>query len=319
MRDKEEKKMKVGSDKEWGPADGNRSDALMVACCSIFGEQCETIYNEQSRNIMQNDIFTILDQVMRLNRDNGKRFMRTDRLDEIQRLLWDGRYRRVNPQGLFHLYAKRPFDRIEGPAVLVSSHVDCEAGITRCFCEDAGDGLLRGTFDNAATNAAVLSLMLEDALPDSVLVAFTGDEEDGSRGIAETVEFLRSKNVQIDLAVVLDVTDMGWKEEAGFTVENNFWDDARGRRVIERVGRLSADWRFVPEDPDDIPDYVPPDRVIPSEAEADESWELDEMDVSCFSLCLPVRGNMHSDRGVLARRASFDAYRSALSAILADR
>ena len=54
------------------------------------------------------DVFDILGRIMRLNRDNGERFTRTDRLDEIQRLLWDSRYRRVNPQGLFHLYAKRP-------------------------------------------------------------------------------------------------------------------------------------------------------------------------------------------------------------------
>ena len=268
---------------------------------------------------MPHDIFTILDQIMRLNRDDGQRFTKTDRLDEIQRLLWDSRYRRVNPQGLFHLYAKRPLDRLEEPIVLVSSHADCEAGITRCFCEDAGDGLLRGTFDNAATNAAALSLMLEDTLPDTVLVAFTGDEEEDSHGVIQTVRFLRSQRVKINMAVVLDVTDMGWREHAGFTVENNFWDDARGRRVIERVAHVPAEWRFVPEDPDDVPSYVPPERVIPVEAEADESWDLDELDVPCFSLCLPVEGDMHSDRGVLARRASFYAYRSALASILAPR
>ena len=195
-----------------------------------------------------------------------------------------------------------------GPVVLVSSHVDCERGITCCFWEDAGNGLLRDTFDNAATNAAVLSLMLGGTLPDSVIVAFTGDEEEDSRGIVETVKFLRSKAVGIDLAIVLDVTDMGWNEQADFTIENHFWDDACGRRVIERVSRLPTEWRFVPEDPDDIPLYVPPGRVIHVEAEADETWDLDELDVPCFSLCLPVKGNMHSDRGVLARRDSFSSY-----------
>lgn len=47
----------------------------------------------------ETDLFGILNRIMRLNRDDGRRFMRTDRLDEIQRLLW---YRRVNPQGCFH-------------------------------------------------------------------------------------------------------------------------------------------------------------------------------------------------------------------------
>ena len=158
--------------------------------------------------------------------------------------------------------------------------------------------------------------MLGNALPDSVIVAFTGDEEEESHGIVETVKFLRSQNVVIDLAIVLDVTDMGWNEGAAFTIENNFWDDACGRRVIERVSRLPAEWRFVPEDPDDIPPYVPPGRVIHVEAEEDETWALDELDVPCFSLCLPVNGNMHSDRGVLARKDSFASYCAALAAIL---
>ena len=262
------------------------------------------------------DLFAILNQVMQLCRDNGQIFTNTGRLDEIQRLLWNSRYRRVNPQGLFHLYAARPLDQIDRSVILVTSHVDCAAGISRCYCEAAGDNLLRGTFDNAATNAAILTLMLEGTLPDCVLVAFTGDEEVESRGITETVRFLQSKHINIELAVVLDVTDMGWEERAGFTVENNFWDEAIGGKVIERVGRLNAEWRFVPEDPEDIPPYVPPERVIPFEAEPDESWQLDEMEVPCFSLCLPIRGAMHSDRGALARRSSFPACRAALAALL---
>ena len=262
------------------------------------------------------DLFAVLDRIMRLCRDDGRKFVDTARLDEIQRLVWNSRYRRVNPQGLFHLYAPRPLDRGNGPVVLVTSHVDCAEGISRCFCEAAGDDLLRGTFDNAATNAVAVSLMLAGALPDNVLVAFTGDEEEDSRGVGQAVRFLRSGGIDIDLAVVLDVTDMGWDERAEFTIENNFWDAARGRKVIERIGRLESEWRFVPEDPEDVPTYVPPERVIRQEAEPDESWDLDELDVRCFSLCIPVRGDMHCDRGVLARRASFAAYGAALEAVL---
>lgn len=265
---------------------------------------------------MRTDVFPLLERVMRLCRDNGQRFTRTDRLDEIQRLLWDSQYRRVNPQGLFHLYAKRSIEEIEGPVVLVSSHVDCENGITRCFCEDAGNGLLRGTFDNAATNAAILSLMLEGSLPEAVVVSFTGDEEADSHGVIETVRFLQSKQLGIDMAVVLDVTDMGWNEGARFTVENNFWDEAHGRRVIELARQSAVEWRFVPEDTDDIPPYVPSERVIHIEAEADESWELDELGVPCFSLCLPVKGNMHSDSGVMAVKDSFASYCAAIKAVL---
>lgn len=265
------------------------------------------------------DLFAVLERVMRLCRDDGRKFTDAARLDAIQRLLWDSRCRRVNPQGLFHLYAARPLEELAGPVTLVTSHADCAASLSRCFCEDAGDGMLRGTFDNAATNAAAVSLMLEGALPDDVLVAFTGNEEAYSLGIAETVRFLQSKGVDVDLAVVLDVTGEGWKDNAGFTVENDFWDAARGERIVERIGRLDLEWRFVPEDPKKVPPYVPPERVIRKAAAQDESWELDELGVRCFSLCLPVRGDMHDDAGVLARRSSFADYRAALKAILADR
>ena len=152
---------------------------------------------------------------------------------------------------------------------------------------------------------------------ENVLVAFTGDEEEDSYGVIDAVRFLRMKHVDIELAVVLDVTDMGWDEYASFTIENNFWKDAQGRRVIERCRRLPSEWRFVPEDPDDVPAYIPSERVIPVEADEDESWELDELDVHCFSLCLPVNGDMHSDAGVLARRTSFPNYCDALEAVLA--
>ena len=274
------------------------------------------------KNSMQrqttSDWYTILGQIMRLCRDDGRHFTNTGRLDEIQRILWNSRYRRVNPLGLFHLYAARPLDQIEGPVVLVSSHVDCAAGISHCFCEEAGDNLLRGTFDNAATNAAILSLMQDDSLPDCILVAFTGDEEEDSRGISETVRFLRARHIDIDLAVVLDVTGLGWNEHAGFTIENNFWDGSRGSKVIECIGRLDAEWRFVSGDPENIPAYVPLGRVIFSAAQADESWQLHNLDIPCFSLCLPVQGSMHSDSGVLARRTSFADYCAALKAVLRE-
>ena len=253
-------------------------------------------------------VLSVLKRIMRLCRDDGEKFTVTDRLDEIRQVLSGSPYWLVNRDGLFHLYAAHPIEEIKGPVLLVSTHVDCEANITKCFCEDIGDGFLKGTFDNAATNAAILSLMLKGALPDNVIVAFTGDEERDSKGASETVEYLRSIGLTVEMAVVLDVTDMGWDEGADFTVENNYWQESQGRRVIEKVKLLNAKWRFVPEDTDDIPTYVPKERVIACEAEADESWELDEMDVPCFSFCLPVKGCMHSNAGVLARKASLAKY-----------
>ncbi|MBR5900843.1 hypothetical protein IKZ40_00660 [bacterium] len=270
------------------------------------------------KDLKNTDVCSILERVMLLCRDDGVRFTTTDRLDEIEKVLFGSAYQRVDREDLFRLYAKRPIEELKGPLLLVSSHVDCEANITKCFCEDIGGGLLKGTFDNAATNAAILSVMLDGDLPDNVVVSFTGDEERGSKGAEETVEYLRSKQLKIDLAVILDVTDMGWEEGADFTVENNFWRDDQGKRIIEKAKKLGERWRFVPEDTEDIPSYVPPEMVIHEEAEADESWDLDEMDVPCFSFCLPVNGNMHSNAGVLARKDSLAKYCSALKAILSE-
>ena len=59
-------------------------------------------------------------------------------------------------------------------------------------------------------------------------------------------------------------------------------------------------------------------RVIAHEAEADETWDLDELDVQCFSLCLPVKGDMHNDQGVLARKESFASYCAAFAAVIEE-
>ena len=42
-------------------------------------------------NRRQMDVFSILDRVMRINRDDWRRFSPTDRLDEIQTILWGRR------------------------------------------------------------------------------------------------------------------------------------------------------------------------------------------------------------------------------------
>lgn len=259
------------------------------------------------------NFFEILETMMVPNRDNGNRFTDARRIERIDSLLWNSRYRRVNPDGLYVLYAVKPLAQIERP-VLISSHVDCVPAMTRLFTGDCGADQIRGTYDNAITNAAVLWLMLENKLPDNVLVAFTGDEEEDSRGAVQLCRYLSQIGKRPALAAVLDVTDMGWAEGADFTLENNFWTDAQGRMVVA-AALAAGNWRFVPEDVDEIPAYVPWDLVIPEEAEADESWEYDEADQPCFSLCLPVCGPMHSNSGVLARKSGCLAYLDALERI----
>lgn len=49
------------------------------------------------------DILELLDTLAVINRDDGKRFLQTNRLDAITELLWNSSYRRINSQGSFIL------------------------------------------------------------------------------------------------------------------------------------------------------------------------------------------------------------------------
>lgn len=150
----------------------------------------------------------ILTKINVLNYDNGRKFTRTDRLDNICELLWNSSYRRINTNGLFHLYSKVPLSELPDEIVVISSHVDCQRRITKCFSKDYDNDLMQGTFDNSLTNAMAVSLMLEDAFGTNVVAAFTGDEEEGSNGAADVAEFFRKLHKKIKV-IVLDVTEMG--------------------------------------------------------------------------------------------------------------
>ena len=191
----------------------------------------------------------LLAKISLLNRDNGRSFTDTSRLDAISQLLAGSNYSKINSDGLFHLYSQQKIP--SKPAVIISSHVDCERHITKCFSEILPDGILRGTFDNAITNAAILHLMLTENLADNVLAAFTGDEEESSQGAAQLIEFARRAGIKIQNVIVLDVTDMGWAENSDFTIENNFWSETLGQKIIASAESSGFNWRFVPSDPDD--------------------------------------------------------------------
>ena len=257
------------------------------------------------------DFFDILRQIMLPSKDNGLYFTDTQRLEKINDLLLHTGYKRLNTEGPFVLYSLKPLDEIRSP-IVISSHVDCV--MTRFFTRENDEETMIGTYDNCLTNSAVLTLMLEGSLHDDIVVAFTGDEECNSNGAIRLCDYFRKNNIEPLATIVLDVTDAGW-DEADFTVENNFWCDALGRKIINEASRLDAPWKFIPSDPDDVPTYVPPHNVIFEEAEADESWEYDEQNVACFSLCIPVKGDMHSNQGVLVRKRSCLKYVYALNTI----
>ena len=229
------------------------------------------------------------------SKDNGKEFTVTDRVAVIERLLEGSAYRLIARESLALLYAKRELvagDRV----VLVSSHVDCLHNA--CFCNDEG-GCFRGTFDNSFGNAAILSLMLDGLLPDNVVVAFTGDEECDSQGAVQTVLALGRMQCEIKFALVLDVTNTGWDSGASFALENDLAVDLlTAHKIVGAVDALGEEYAFK------------------HNAEPDESWDYNDYGIPSLSLCVPVKGELHGDAGVLLRKESMFPYRKALLAVL---
>ena len=171
--------------------------------------------------------------------------------------------------------------------MLVSTHIDSADGTVNGFIEEE-NGVITGTCDATAVNAAILDVMLNSSLPVNVLIAFTGGRHSGFGGALQVAEYLKNNNITIDIAIVLDITFAGCTEGAEITIENNFWDDDKGSKVIGLIRSMTAKWYFVPSDIDEIPNYVYSDRVIHKEAAEDESWRYDELDMDSFSIKLPV-------------------------------
>lgn len=239
----------------------------------------------------------ILKQVTVNSCDNGKEFTDTTRIAAIENLLQESKYELLYKGNLTLLYAKhRPV--VGESVVLVSSHIDTV--YSQCFCEEK-DGMLHGTFDNSYTNAAVIRNMLHGKFSDNVIIAFTGDEENNSRGAIETVCTLGRMQCKIDFAIVLDVTEEGWERQSLFTVENDLGIDIfTAHRLVEILKPYDGKYSYV------------------HDAEPDESWDYDEYGIPCFTLCAPILGDMHSDDGVLLRKESFPAYPDVL-AIVANK
>ena len=229
------------------------------------------------------EFFDILKAVTVDCKDNGECFTVTDRVAVIEQMLEQTDYKLIGRQPLALLYSKREVR--EGDRVLlISSHIDCV--YNSCFCNDEGD-CLRGTFDNSFGNAAVLWNMVHDRLPDNAVVAFTGDEERDSHGALQTVEALAGMGVEVSMVLVLDVTNVGWESGTLFTLENDLGIDIlTGYNIISSLEQYGGRFAFK------------------HNAEPDESWDYADCGIPCFTLCVPIGGELHSDAGVLLRKES---------------
>lgn len=233
------------------------------------------------------------------SKDNGVCFLVKERLDRIKSLLKGSAYTLVKEGDLSLVYAKAGVTP-ETYKSLLSTHIDCV--YTRCFSEEVDDLYWLGTFDNSATNAAVIDLMLQEVLDDTVLIAFTGDEEKDSLGAVEVMRYLSEVSGEIDHAVVLDVTNEGWADEAMFTIENDRgFDILTGFQIVSLLQECGYPCNFL------------------HQAEPDETWEYGKglpgvfPAIPCFSLCLPVGGEIHGEAGIRLHKSSIPAYQAVLT------
>lgn len=240
--------------------------------------------------------FSLLKAVTVDCKDDGTQFILPDRIEAIESLLKNTPYTLIAREPLALLFAKRVPQECE-KIVLISSHIDCV--YSSCFCDDA-DGCWRGTFDNSFGNTAVLWCMMNDMLPENTVVAFTGDEERDSNGAVQALLALGRMGCTVSVAIVQDITNVGWERGALFTIENDSgFDLMQAYDLVASLEPYSGKFAFR------------------HDAEPDESWDYAEYGIPCLTLCAPVGGNLHGDEGVLLRKESAAEYCKVL-VLLAD-
>lgn len=253
------------------------------------------------------DIYETLSYLTVPSSDDGLSFTQPDRLARIQSALDKSDYSLFGDLPLAYLFRSQTYSP-EKPAILVSAHIDSiyEAYFTRRDGEE-----VIGTFDNSACNAVVLHLMLTHRLPSQVLVAFTGDEEGDSRGADQTIAILQNNEPafrNLELVITLDLTEEAFGR-ADFTVENYFIEEQNEDSLLRFTRKR------------ELKDYLMDILEHPlfvKNADQDESWQYDEHDLNCFSLCLPCKvlgEDIHDDFGVKIRAQSFFRYAEALESV----
>lgn len=235
--------------------------------------------------------------------DDGEEFIRTDRLDLIRKTLEHSKYECFADLPLAKIYCHRDF-RADKAIVLVSCHID---SLYSKFSATLKDGELRGTFDNSACNAIAVEGMLINLFPAQVLISFTGDEENDSKGVDQTIRSLQERAVfaNLEIIITLDLTEEHY-QTCHFTIENYFVEQNNGNSLLRFLKKREIKTYLA--EMIDSPVFV-------KDAEPDESWQYDEYNLNCFSLCLPCRllgHDMHSDIGVAISENSLDGYMNAL-------
>ena len=276
----------------------------------------------------------------KVSRDNGEHFTDTSRPDYIKSRLEKSEYEIFHETALAVIYKKKNV-KLGEKVVLISSHVDCVDGIRKPSFKITKKGNYKGTFDNAATNAVALISMLENRFADNVLIAFTGNEEQDSKGAKQVIKFLK-KNGRKVIAISLDVTfDLENEEKNGlttygyasYTIDNlcRNTTEKTAKSLFEMADKLKIPFMVTRADDDEevmdyfadkekgIADYYAPNLEVEGVAYEDEAitYSKNKCCIGAFSLCLPTddreeNWHMHSDKMIKIKRKSFDDYMEAV-------
>ena len=249
-------------------------------------------------------------------------FTDNSRLNEIEDLTKNTSFSKIYDGNLTNIYAKKDLDDLPQDLFIISTHVDTVNNISKCSSKyDEHTGNLRGTYDNAGTNAACVIAMRDFDLPDNVIFAFNGDEETGKcKGAEEVLTVMKEHNKKI-FPIALDVTYDSYDDKKLYTIENFYGNQKTAELVIFRARDLDSNL--------DNPTFTyvrasngPLPKLNPNELSRDRSW-FDEgayygsKKISTFSLCLPCgEGEMHSNYGVQVKAPVFEGYVNSLVGII---
>ena len=248
----------------------------------------------------ENNFFMYLERLTTDCKDNQEEFVCLDRIRIMEYVLsYSLDFKLVYGGKLCRIYSCQE-DLSGKQVVLVSSHIDCV--FQSLFVTETEECFL-GTFDNSITNACLVYMIMFGLIPENVVIAFTGSEEEGEYlGAQEAVHWLMGQGSIICGAVALDVTNEGFSQQASFTLENDMGIDLfTAHRLIERLSDFKEHYLLVH---DSLPD---------------ETWlYYPQYQIPTLSFCLPVQGDMHSEEGVEARRSSIPYYIEGLFTLLSS-
>jgi len=293
-----------------------------------------------------------------VQRDNGVQFTETSKMDRIRKILnTNSKYKEIYTGALTSIWVKdNDAERIETP-VLLTSHIDNVKDINHPFVAKAvynkiGD-VLAGTFDNTITNAALVDLMCNQDIDDSIVFCFDGDEETGQcRGLREAVHFVKENEMFGDIGAVVstDVTDEGFNgkkdvqvisQKTGQPVINKATGNIRTEKIndydkyklfsLENMTGTATfqenfckdfleqhtdDFSFAPHPSEtyNLPECMK-DKYN-NQGFCDEAYTTHDLGLNGMSICLPIKGEMHSDKGCITRPVVYDGYCQNLGSIV---